>query len=42
MTDATPRQLRLKKREERRLKTGHLWVYSNEVDVKTTPLTELV
>ncbi|MDZ7803870.1 class I SAM-dependent rRNA methyltransferase [Thiohalophilus sp.] len=41
MTDATPRQLRLKKREERRLKTGHLWVYSNEVDVKTTPLTEL-
>ncbi|MFO8023791.1 class I SAM-dependent rRNA methyltransferase [Thiohalophilus sp.] len=41
MTEATPRQLRLKKREERRLKTGHLWVYSNEVDVKTTPLTEL-
>lgn len=41
MTDATPRQLRLKKREERRLKTGHLWVYSNEVDVKTTPLTDV-
>ncbi|TDY04311.1 class I SAM-dependent rRNA methyltransferase [Thiohalophilus thiocyanatoxydans] len=41
MTDDNPRQLRLKKREERRLKTGHLWVYSNEVDVKTTPLTEI-
>ena len=31
--------LRLKKREERRLRTGHLWIYSNEVDVKATPLT---
>ncbi|MEJ2141105.1 MAG: class I SAM-dependent rRNA methyltransferase [Gammaproteobacteria bacterium] len=31
--------LRLKKREERRLRSGHLWVYSNEVDVKATPLT---
>ncbi|MDZ7662006.1 class I SAM-dependent rRNA methyltransferase [Thiohalophilus sp.] len=41
MTNDNPRQLRLKKREERRLKTGHLWVYSNEVDVKTTPLTEI-
>lgn len=40
MTDASPRQLRLKKREERRLKSGHLWVYSNEVDVKATPLTD--
>ncbi|MGB5398009.1 MAG: hypothetical protein WBN96_12735, partial [Gammaproteobacteria bacterium] len=24
--------LQLKKREERRLRAGHLWVYSNEVD----------
>jgi len=40
VTDAIPRQLRLKKREERRLKAGHLWVYSNEVDVKVTPLTD--
>ena len=32
--------LKLKKREERRLRSGHLWVYSNEVDVKTTPLTD--
>lgn len=31
--------LRLKKTEERRLKGGHLWVYSNEVDVAVTPLT---
>lgn len=33
-------QLRLKPREERRLKAGHLWVFSNEVDVAATPLTE--
>lgn len=32
--------LKLKKREERRLRSGHLWVYSNEVDVKATPLTD--
>ena len=30
--------LRLKKHEDRRLRSGHAWVYSNEVDVKTTPL----
>lgn len=30
--------LRLRKAEERRLRTGHLWVYSNEVDIDTTPL----
>ena len=30
--------LRLKKNEDRRLRTGHLWVYSNEVDTATTPL----
>ncbi|WP_319380967.1 class I SAM-dependent rRNA methyltransferase [Thiomicrorhabdus sp.] len=32
--------LRLKKNEERRLKQGHLWVYSNEVDARQTPLKE--
>jgi 23S rRNA (cytosine1962-C5)-methyltransferase len=32
--------LRLKRNEERRLRAGHLWVYSNEVDVAQTPLTE--
>ncbi|MEO6696927.1 MAG: class I SAM-dependent rRNA methyltransferase [Gammaproteobacteria bacterium] len=31
--------LRLKKNEERRLRAGHLWVFSNEVDVAHTPLT---
>ncbi|RLA33535.1 MAG: RlmI/RlmK family 23S rRNA methyltransferase [Gammaproteobacteria bacterium] len=28
----------LRRHEERRLQRGHLWVYSNEVDVKQTPL----
>ena len=31
--------LRLKRGEERRLAAGHLWVFSNEVDTDTTPLT---
>ncbi|HEX2091406.1 MAG TPA: class I SAM-dependent rRNA methyltransferase [Longimicrobiaceae bacterium] len=31
--------LRLKKHEDRRLRAGHLWVFSNEVDVTQTPLT---
>lgn len=35
----TLQTLQLKKHEERRLLTGHLWVYSNEVDVAKTPLT---
>jgi len=30
--------LRLKKDQERRLLTGHCWVYSNEVDTEATPL----
>ncbi len=36
---ATP--LILRKGEERRLRAGHLWVFSNEVDVGRTPLTAL-
>ncbi|MEE8379496.1 MAG: class I SAM-dependent rRNA methyltransferase, partial [Gammaproteobacteria bacterium] len=32
--------LRLKKNEERRLKAGHLWIYSNEVDIEATPLKD--
>lgn len=32
--------LRLKKDEERRLRAGHLWVYSNEVDTRATPLKD--
>lgn len=31
--------LKLKKNEERRLRAGHLWVFSNEVDTRETPLT---
>lgn len=31
-------QLKLKKSQERRLKAGHLWIYSNEIDTKATPL----
>ncbi len=31
--------LRLRKNEERRLRAGHLWVYSNEVDSAATPLS---
>jgi 23S rRNA (cytosine1962-C5)-methyltransferase len=34
------RALRLKKNEERRLRAGHLWVFSNEVDVARTPLND--
>ena len=30
--------LRLKKNEDRRLRAGHLWVFSNEVDTGHTPL----
>ncbi|MHB8534740.1 MAG: class I SAM-dependent rRNA methyltransferase [Sulfuricaulis sp.] len=32
--------LRLNKNEERRLRAGHVWVFSNEVDTKLTPLTQ--
>ncbi|MGH8508688.1 MAG: class I SAM-dependent rRNA methyltransferase [Gammaproteobacteria bacterium] len=31
----------LKKGEDRRLRAGHLWVYSNEVDTHATPLHDL-
>ena len=33
------RTLRLKRNEDHRLRAGHLWVFSNEVDVAHTPLT---
>ncbi len=32
------KKLILKKNEDRRLRAGHLWVYSNEVDTKLSPL----
>jgi 23S rRNA (cytosine1962-C5)-methyltransferase len=33
------RTLTLRKNEDRRLSAGHLWIFSNEVDVAKTPLT---
>jgi 23S rRNA (cytosine1962-C5)-methyltransferase len=30
--------LRLKKNEDKRLRAGHLWIFSNEVDIAATPL----
>ncbi|MDP3859189.1 MAG: class I SAM-dependent rRNA methyltransferase [Stagnimonas sp.] len=33
--------LRLKAHEERRLRAGHLWAYSNEIDTAATPLKGL-
>ncbi len=38
MTDIV---LRLKAQEERRLRAGHLWVYSNEIDTERSPLKTL-
>ena len=31
-------ELKLKAREDRRLRAGHVWVYSNEIDTAATPL----
>ncbi|MBE9516167.1 MAG: class I SAM-dependent rRNA methyltransferase [Proteobacteria bacterium] len=33
--------LKLKKREERRIRAGHSWIFSNEIDTKETPLKGL-
>lgn len=33
--------LRLKKNEDRRLRAGHCWIYSNEIDTAITPLKSL-
>lgn len=32
--------LRLRAKEDKRLKQGHVWIYSNEVDTKATPLKD--
>jgi 23S rRNA (cytosine1962-C5)-methyltransferase len=34
------RALRLKRGEDRRLRAGHLWIFSNEVNVAASPLTD--
>lgn len=39
MTAAIP-SLRLNKNEDRRLRAGHAWVFSNEVDTRLAPLTQ--
>jgi 23S rRNA (cytosine1962-C5)-methyltransferase len=33
--------LKLKRGEDRRIRAGHLWIFSNEVDTDATPLTRL-
>jgi len=33
--------LRLKRREDRRIRAGHLWIFSNEIDTAATPLKGL-
>ncbi|MDP2847220.1 MAG: class I SAM-dependent rRNA methyltransferase [Humidesulfovibrio sp.] len=38
-TQTPMRTLALRKNEDRRLSAGHLWIFSNEVDVAKTPLT---
>ncbi len=39
MTDTSV--LRLRKDEDRRIRAGHVWVFSNEIDVRATPLAGL-
>lgn len=34
-------RLRLKQNEDRRLREGHQWIYSNEVDIAATPLKDM-
>lgn len=36
-----PTVIQLRKDEDRRLRAGHLWVFSNEVDVRATPLNSI-
>ncbi|MEY2341624.1 class I SAM-dependent rRNA methyltransferase [Acidithiobacillus sp. IBUN Pt1247-S3] len=33
--------LRLRRNEERRLRAGHVWLYSNEIDTAHTPISQL-
>lgn len=39
MSTETVPILKLKRGEDRRLRSGHLWVFSNEIDTKATPLS---
>lgn len=40
-TGMTLALIRLKPREDRRLRVGHTWIFSNEIDTSVTPLTAL-
>ena len=35
-------EIRLKKNEDRRIRNGQVWVYSNEVDIGSTPLNKFI
>jgi len=37
---AESKKIVLRRKEEQRLRGGHLWVFSNEVDTRTSPLTD--
>src|SRR6478735_4616811 len=41
MTDSPSPELVLKRREDMRIRTGHCWVFSNEVDTARTPLSDI-
>ncbi len=41
-TNMQLKTLRLKKNEDRRIRAGHVWVYSNEIDTKVSPLNEFI
>ena len=34
--------IKLKKDEDRRIRAGHIWVFSNEIDVAATPIAKMV
>ena len=38
MSEIEFKNLRLKKNMERRIRGGHVWIYSNEIDTQATPL----
>ncbi|PJE78593.1 Ribosomal RNA large subunit methyltransferase I [invertebrate metagenome] len=38
MTITDVKRLRLRNKADRRLRAGHVWIYSNEIDTRTTPL----
>ncbi|HXS31413.1 MAG TPA: class I SAM-dependent methyltransferase, partial [Steroidobacteraceae bacterium] len=41
MTDSPSPDLVLKRREDMRIRSGHCWVFSNEVDTARTPLADI-